>query len=78
MEAALKTAKEVVAVYGLSVIAAIAIFLVGKWLARILTNTLTCMMKRAGTDDTLISFVVNIAYVAMMVFVVIAVMSDSA
>lgn len=76
MDAAIKTAQEVVAVYGLSVIAAIAILLVGKWLARILTNALTRMMKRAGTDDTLVSFVANIAYVAMMVFVVIAAMSE--
>ncbi len=75
MEAMVNTAKEVVSVYGLSVIAAIAIFIIGKWLARVLTNTLTKMMTRAGTDATLIAFATNIAYVAMMVFVVIAAMS---
>jgi small conductance mechanosensitive channel len=76
MDTVIKTAQESVVTYGLSVIAAIAIFLVGKWLARILANTLTHMMKRAGTDDTLVSFVANIAHVAMMVFVVIAAMSE--
>lgn len=76
MEAAIEAAKSAVSVYGLSVLAALVIFFVGKWLARMLTNVLKKMMTRAGTDETLIGFVGSIAYVALMVFVVIAALSE--
>ena len=76
MESITQTAQEILSVYGFSVVAAIAIFFIGKWLARVLTNVLTRMMKRAGTDETLVAFVTNLAYIAMMVFVVIAALSE--
>ena len=58
--------------YGLRVLAAILIFIIGKIVARILTNVLVTVMKRTHVEETLASFVKHIAYVALMTFVVIA------
>ena len=61
-----------VAEYGLSFVAAILIFVIGKWLARILSNVLEKLMIKANVEKTLASFTKNIAYVALLVFVIIA------
>ena len=60
------------ATYGLKVIAALVILIVGKWLSRLLSNWLKRAMSRAGTDATLVSFVSNITYVALFAFTVVA------
>jgi len=61
-----------VAEYGLSLVAAILIFIIGKWVARMLSNVLEKLMTRAHIEKTLVSFAKNIAYVGMLVFVIIA------
>jgi len=58
--------------YGLSFLAAVLIFIIGKWLARILSNVVEKLMVKANVEKTLASFTKNITYVALMVFVVIA------
>jgi len=51
---------------------AIAIFIVGKYLARILSNILEKAMRRSRMSDLLVSFLGNIAYGMLLVAVVIA------
>ena len=58
--------------YGLKVIAAIAIFVVGKWVARIAANVLHSMLTKCKVEATLASFAKNIAYFTILAFVVIA------
>ncbi|MBN2373722.1 mechanosensitive ion channel [bacterium] len=61
-----------IAQYGLSFLAAIFIFVIGKWLARILSNVLEKFMVKANVEKTLASFTKNITYAALLVFVVVA------
>ncbi|MFC1709239.1 mechanosensitive ion channel family protein [Candidatus Omnitrophota bacterium] len=61
-----------VAQYGLSLIAAILIFLIGKWLARFLSRLVEKLLLKTHVEKTLSTFVKNIVYAAMMVFVVLA------
>ncbi|MFC1658637.1 mechanosensitive ion channel family protein [Candidatus Omnitrophota bacterium] len=61
-----------IAQYGLSVLAAIIIFVVGKWIARLLSNFLEKLMVKAHVEKTLASFAKNITYIGLLVFVVIA------
>jgi len=68
----LEQAQELVALYGLKMVAAIAIFIIGKWVAKIVKNVVTKMMTKGKTDPTVIGFASNIVYVAMMAFVVLA------
>jgi small conductance mechanosensitive channel len=58
--------------FGLKVLAAIVVFVVGKWLARRISNLLQRGMERAETDPTLVGFVRNIAYFGLLTMVVIA------
>jgi small conductance mechanosensitive channel len=58
--------------YGLSFIAAILIFVIGKWVAKLISKLIDKMMTKAKIDKTLVSFVSHITYVAIMLFVIIA------
>jgi len=58
--------------FGLKVLVAIIIFYVGRLVARILTNTLHKIMQKQEVDKILESFVCNLAYWVVMLFVIIA------
>ena len=70
----LDMAKGIVATYGVKVVAAAIIFIVGCWLSKFLTSVLEQMMTRSGLDSMLVSFLRNIVYTAAMVFVFLAVL----
>ena len=59
-------------VYGLKVIAAIAVFIVGRWIAKILTAFTEKVMNKRQVDPTIVSFIANLIYIALLVFVVLA------
>lgn len=64
-----------VAEYGLKIVAAIVILVVGLWLAKKIKALLQGVMSKRGVEDTLIGFFGNMAYGAIVVFVVIAAIS---
>ena len=51
---------------------ALAIFLIGKWLARMMAGLLSKAMTRAKVDTMLVGFMQNLAYYVMLVAVVLA------
>jgi small conductance mechanosensitive channel len=63
---------DLLAKYSLQVVAALAIYIIGKWLARIISKLIMRALTRAKFDPTLVPFVENLSYAAMMIFVVIA------
>ena len=71
-----ESAAAYISLYGLKVIAAIAIFIIGKWVAKRVVNVLKKVMKKASVDETLISFAGNIFYGLGLAFVVIASLSQ--
>jgi small conductance mechanosensitive channel len=58
-------AQALVTAYGLKIIAAIVIFVIGKWLARVLSRSVGKAMNRAKADQVLVKFVVNLAFVVL-------------
>ena len=58
--------------YGLSFIYAILIFMIGKWAARLVSNIAAATMTKAKLNETLSSFLKNIIYYVLLIFVVIA------
>ncbi len=66
----------ILTVYGLKVIAAIAIFIIGRWIAKGIRKLIERIMKRGGVDKTIITFTGNMAYIALLAFVVIAAMGQ--
>lgn len=62
--------------YGLKIVGSVLIFLVGRWLARLLTKFLNKAMTRAKMDETLVRFIDNLCYLGLLTFVVIAALSN--
>jgi len=55
--------------YGFSLLGAILIFIIGRWIARWLANLAGKFMSKTDVDETLSKFVINLTYVALLVFV---------
>lgn len=67
---------ELLTVYGLKIIAAIAIFIIGRWVAKALRTLVQKLMKNGGVDDTLVKFVGNLSYIALLAFVIIGALNQ--
>ena len=63
---------ELLTIYGLKIIAAVAVFVVGRWIAKALTKFAENVMNKRQVDSTIVSFVANMTYIALLVFVVLA------
>ena len=72
MEQIIETGRQLAVDYGLNVVLAILIYVVGKWLAKMLRKTVIKVMQRAKTDELLVTFTANLIYAALIAFVVIA------
>jgi len=59
--------------YSLKVLAAVLILIVGRWLARKLTQLMARVLEKNKIEATLVGFLENIAYHALLVLVLIAV-----
>ncbi len=68
--------QEWAAFYSLKIVAAVAIFIVGRWIAKLLRNLVERMMTKGKVDEALVKFVGNITYVALIVIVVIAALNQ--
>jgi len=58
--------------YGLKVIAAVLILIIGRYVAKALRALIERMMGKTSLDATLVSFVASLCYVLIMAFVIIA------
>ncbi len=58
--------------FGIKLIAAVAIFLIGRLVARVVTNGIRKVMSSQKVDKILETFVSNLVYWALMTFVIIA------
>ncbi len=63
---------EILAAYGLRVIGAILILLIGRYAARLASSLLVRVLTKAKMDPTLVPFIENFSYMAMLVFVIVA------
>jgi small conductance mechanosensitive channel len=63
---------EFLALYGIRIIAAIIIFVVGRWVAKILAKITERALKRSEVDEMLISFTRHMVYVILMIVVIMA------
>jgi len=68
----LQKAQDLFTTFGLKILAAIAILLVGRWIAKALTNLMRRAMDKANLDSMLARFIGNLTYVALMTFVALA------
>ena len=58
--------------FGTNLLAALAIFLIGKWIVTYLVILMKATLTRAKVDRTLVSFLGNVANVGLLILVIIA------
>lgn len=63
---------ELVTVFGLKILAALAILIIGRWVAKFFRNMTQKLMVRSRVDPTLVSFIGNLTYFALLTFVILA------
>ena len=67
-----ETFYELIVSFGFNVIAAIAIFFIGLWGAKLISKIVRRLTVKANLDATLASFLINITYYGIIVFTIIA------
>lgn len=67
--------QEYALIYGVQLVKAVLIFIIGRWVAKGVARFLSKIMKRSNMDDMLIKFLHNIIYATLLTFVVIAAIS---
>lgn len=63
---------EIAVNFGLKLLAALAIFVIGRWVARRLSNVAGRVLEHTEVDVTLVGFVRNIVYYGLLTFVILA------
>jgi small conductance mechanosensitive channel len=58
--------------YGLRIIAALAIFIIGRWVARLMSKLVEKIMIKANVEKTLAKFFRSLCYFLLLAFVVVA------
>ena len=58
--------------WGIKILGAIAIFIIGKWIAKLITNFLRKALEKSNTDITLVKFLGDLTYFGLLVLVIIA------
>ena len=58
--------------FGTNLVAALAIFLIGKWMASRLVILMKAALTRAKVDRTLVSFLGNVANIGLLILIIIA------
>ena len=71
MENFMTVAQEIITRFGIKIIAAILIFVIGRWVAKLLRKSLKKLMKRREVDPTVVNFTCNIVYVILLIFVIL-------
>jgi small conductance mechanosensitive channel len=63
---------EMVSLYGVNIVTALAIFIVGRWIAKAVRSMVRKVMAKKNVDPIIIGFTCNMAYIAMLAFIIIA------
>lgn len=62
--------------YGIKILGSLFIFLIGKWIAGQIVSLIKKGMQKANVDPTLVSFAANATYVALIIIIIIAAISN--
>jgi len=76
MEGIVAKVQEFSTVFGLKILTAILIVVVGRWVARIIRRATEKLMTRSKVDVTLVTFVGNLIYVALLTFIILAALAQ--
>jgi small conductance mechanosensitive channel len=75
MENVMQRLVDFATVYGIKIIGAILILIIGRIVAGIVRNVVRKLLAKTKTDETIVRFVASLAYILIMVFTVLAALS---
>lgn len=58
--------------WAVNLVLALVIFIIGRWIARAVTNAVGRLMKKGGMDESLVDFLGNLIFAALLIVVIIA------
>ncbi|NIM70683.1 MAG: mechanosensitive ion channel [Xanthomonadales bacterium] len=64
--------QQIIVQWGLKALLALAIFVVGRWIARFVNKALRRLLTLRAMDETLIAFLANLVYITLLAAVIIA------
>ncbi len=76
MENSIQIITDLTVIYGLKLLGAIAILIIGRWVSGIITRAIQRMMEKAAVDKTLVAFVKNLVYYVLLAFVILAALNN--
>ena len=62
--------------YGLKILGALIIFIVGKWVAKWIRGIVVKLMKKNSIDATLVTFAESIIYIVLMIVIILAALNS--
>lgn len=72
MEETLQKIYELISIWGVKVLAALAIFIIGRWISKGLKRMVNRLLTKRNVDSTIVGFTANLAYVGILAFFIIA------
>jgi small conductance mechanosensitive channel len=63
---------ELLTVFGVKILAALAVFIIGRWVVKYVRRLILRIMEKREVDPTLTKFVTNLIYFALLTFVIVA------
>ena len=63
---------ELVTVFGVKILAAIAVYIVGRWVAKLVRKIVNKVMTNRNVDATITKFVASLAYIVLLTFFIVA------
>ncbi len=72
IEAIMQRVYEYLAQYGLKIVGALIIFIVGRWLAKFISQSIEKALLKSRIDKTLAKFLKNLSNIVMLIFVIMA------
>jgi small conductance mechanosensitive channel len=72
IEQLLSKVYEIFTVFGVKIVGAIVVFIIGRWIAKFFANLLRKFMDKREVDPTVTKFVGSLIYFALLTFVVLA------
>jgi small conductance mechanosensitive channel len=72
IEQLLSKVYEICTVFGVKIVGAIVVFIIGRWVTKFIANLIRKLMDKREVDPTVTKFVGNLTYFALLTFVVLA------
>jgi small conductance mechanosensitive channel len=76
MESIIKEVQLIATTYGLRIVGAILTIIIGIWIAKLLSKTISNVLKKKNVDETLTSFLVSVVKIGLIAFVFISAASQ--